>query len=150
LSESSDLLGVFEVTSTSLLLRGVASPTDSLTKTQLTYTPAVVVQDFPLSEGKTWTTTSNVTGLAQGVLVNYSEKYASFVDAHGTLKAPYGEFPVLRTRTVLTRTIGIVTTIVRTYLFGTECFGTVASIAAKDNEPNAEVSSAAEVRRLSP
>jgi len=150
LSESSDLLGVFEVTPVSLLLRGVVSPADTITKTQVTYSPAVVVLDFPLSENKTWTTTSNATGLAQGVAVNYTEKYESFVDAHGTLKAPYGDFPVLRTRVVLTRTVGLLNTVVRSYLFSTECFGTVASIAAKDNEPNAEVSSAAEVRRLSP
>ncbi|MBI3205076.1 MAG: hypothetical protein HYZ29_26295 [Myxococcales bacterium] len=150
LSESSDLLGVFEVGATALVLRGVVSPADGVTKTELTYTPPVVVLDFPVKEGKTWSTSSTVTGLAQGVLANYTEGYESAADAHGTLKAPFGEFPVLRTRVVLTRKIGLVTTVVRSYLFGAECFGTVASFVAKDNATTAEVSEAAELRRLAP
>ncbi len=150
LSESSDLLGVFEVTNTSLLLRGVVSPADGLTRTELTYAPAVVVLDFPLKEGKTWSTSANVNGLAQGVLAAYTESYESSIDAHGSLKAPFGEFPVLRTRVVLTRKVGIVTTVVRSYLFGSECFGTVASLVAKDNVATTEVSEAAELRRLAP
>ena len=91
-----------------------------------------------------------MTGFAQGVLANYTEKYSYQVDAHGTLKTPFGDFPVLRTRVVLTRTLGLLTTVVRTYLFTTECFGTVASIVSKDNEQKAEFTSAAEVQRLSP
>jgi hypothetical protein len=150
LSESSDWLGVFEVSPVALLLRGVVSPEDGPTKTRLSYAPPVVVLDFPLSEGKTWSTTANVTGLALGVLANYVEKYESSVDAHGTLKAPFGDFPVLRTRVVLTRTVGVMTTTVRSFLFGAECFGTVASIVAKDGVVTTEVSDAAEVRRLSP
>ncbi|MCC6902185.1 MAG: hypothetical protein IT377_24655 [Polyangiaceae bacterium] len=150
LSESSDLLGVFEVGATALVLRGVVSPADGVTKTELTYTPPVVVLDFPVKEGKTWSTSSTVTGFAQGVLANYTEGYESAVDAHGTLKAPFGEFPVLRTRVVLTRKIGFVTTVVRSYLYGAECFGTVASFVAKDNATTAEVSEAAELRRLAP
>lgn len=150
LSESSDLLGVFEVGATALVLRGVVSPADGVTKTELTYAPPVVVLDFPVKEGKTWSTASTVTGFAQGVLANYTESYQSQVDAHGTLKAPFGEFPVLRTRVVLTRKIGLVTTVVRSYLFGAECFGTVASFVAKDNATTAEVSEAAELRRLAP
>jgi hypothetical protein len=80
----------------------------------------------------------------------YTEKYQSSVDAHGTLKAPFGDFSVLRTRVVLTRTVGLLTTVIRSYLFGAECFGTVASMQGLDNEPNAEISKAAEVRRLAP
>lgn len=150
LSESSDLLGVFEIAATSLLLRGVVSPAGGLTKTELSYTPPVVVLDFPLKEGKTWSTSATVTGLAQGVLASYTEDYASSVDAHGTLKAPFGEFPVLRTRVVLTRKVGLVTTVVRSFLFGAECFGTVASLVAKDNVTTIEVSEATELRRLAP
>ncbi|MBK7578759.1 MAG: hypothetical protein IPI67_01020 [Myxococcales bacterium] len=150
LSESSDLQGVFEITASSLLLRGVVSPTDGLTRTELTYSPAVVVLDFPLKEGKTWSTLANVNGLASGVLVAYTEKYESSVDAHGALKAPFGEFPVLRTRVVLTRQVGLVTTVVRSFLYGAECFGTVANLVAKDNVTTTEVSEAAELRRLAP
>jgi hypothetical protein len=150
LSESSDLLGIFEVTATSLLLRGVVSPTSGLTQTEVSYAPPVTVLDFPLSEGKSWTTTSNVTGVANGVGVAYTEKYESFADAHGVAKTPFSDFPVLRIRVVLTRTVGVVNTVVRSYLFTAECFGTVASMTSLDNEPNTEISQAAEVRRLSP
>lgn len=150
MSESSELLGVFEVTATALLLRGVVSPTDGVTRTELVYSPPVVALEFPLSAGKTWTTTTSVSGVASGVLATYGESYESSIDAQGKLKAPFGEFPVLRTRVVLTRTVGLMKTVVRSYLFATECFGVVASIVAEDNEPNAEVSKAAEVRRLAP
>jgi hypothetical protein len=150
LSEASELLGVFEVKESSLVLRGVVSPADGLMKTELVYAPPVLVLDFALVEGKTWSTETTVTGTAQGVAAIYSEKYENHVDAHGTLGTPFGDFPVLRTRVVLTRTVGLLTTVIRSYLFTTECFGTVASIVAKDNEPNLEVTSAAEVRRLSP
>ena len=150
LSDSSDLLGVFEVGAASLTLRGVVSPADGLTKTELSYSPPVVVLDFPLTEGKSWSTTSNVTGVAQGVTVLYTESYDSHIDAHGQLLTPYGTFDVLRTRVVLTRQVGIITTVVRSFLFTTECFGTVATMVANDNEPSAEISTAAEVVRLSP
>jgi hypothetical protein len=150
LSESSDLLGIFEVTTTSLLLRGVVSPASGLAQTELTYSPPVTLLDFPLSDGKTWSTTSNVTGTAQGIAAIYAEKYENTVDAHGTLKTPFSDFPVLRTRVVLTRTVGLLTTVVRTYLFSAECFGTIASMTSLDNEASTEFSTAAEVRRLSP
>jgi hypothetical protein len=150
LSDAQNLLGVFELTSATLLLRGVVSPEDGLQKTELSYDPAVTVLAFPLEEGKTWQTTSKVSGFAQGVLVSYSEKYDYAIDAHGVLATPFGSFQVLRTRVTLTRTIGIVTTTLRTYLFSAECFGTVASIVSQDNEPNSEFSTAGEVRRLAP
>ncbi len=150
LSDTQPLLGVFQITSSSLLLQGVVSPSGGATRTELKYAPATTVLSFPLSMGKSWTTTSNVTGVAQGVLANYTEKYDYAVDAHGMLATPFGSFPVLRTRVVLTRTVGLLKTTLRTYLFTTECFGTVASIVSKDNEPNAEFTTAAEVQRLSP
>lgn len=150
LSDTQNLLGVFEATNTSLLLLGVVSPNDGTTRTQLKYSPPVTVLAFPLKQGKTWTTTSNVTGLAQGILADYTEKYVYKVDAHGTMSTPFADFPVLRTQVVLTRTVGIYPTVVRTYLFTTECFGTIASIVSKDNEQSAEFTTAAEVQRLSP
>ncbi len=150
LSASQPLLGVFQITNDSLLLLGVVSPKNGATQTELKYAPPVTVLAFPLKEGKTWTTTSNVTGVAQGILANYTEKYVDKVDAHGTMKTPFADFPVLRTQVVLTRTVGIYPTVVRTYLFTTECFGTIASIVSKDNEQNAEFTTAAEVQRLSP
>jgi hypothetical protein len=150
LSDTQSLLGVFQATPSSLSLIGVVSPSGGTTRTQLSYAPAATVLSFPLQMGKTWQTTSNVTGVAQGVPSDYVEKYAYKVDAHGTLKTPYADFQVLRVGVVLTRTVGVLQTTVRTYLFVSECFGTVASIVSNDNESSAEFTTAAEVERLSP
>jgi hypothetical protein len=150
LSETTDLLGVFEVSNDAILLRGVVSPTPGATQTELTYNPPVPVLSFPLMEQKTWSTNAVVSGTAQGVLVSYTEDYAFVVDASGTLESPFGTFDVLRIRSTLTRTIGFTQTIVRSFAFATECFGTIASIASQNDEPNVEFSNVAELKRLSP
>lgn len=158
LSESSDLLGVFETSPGALLLRGVVSPTESSSSgTQLTYTPAVSVLKFPLTMSATWTTDAKASGTFKGtdlVFAPTSEKYESVVDAAGTLKTPLGTFDVLRVRVLLTRTVGTApfTTItkVRTFAFVTECYGTVATVTSTDNEPYEEFTTAAEIRRISP
>jgi hypothetical protein len=150
LSDGNQLLGVFEVTADALLMRGVVSPDSGFTQTELTYDPAVKVLAFPLQSGTTFTTDSLVTGQASGVWSAYGEKYESQVDAAGQLKTPYGEFSVLRVRTLLTRTVGLLVTTVRTFTFVTECFGTVATVRSQDNEAAVEFTQAAEVWRLSP
>ena len=151
LSEKTDTLGVFEVTAQSLLLRGLVSPQGGASKTELTYSPAIVVLDFPLTEGKTWSTNSTVTGYYSGVNVGFwSESYTNQVDASGTLTTPFGSFDVLRVRTTLVRLYLGITTTIRSFSFATECFGTVASITSTDNEPSLEFSSISELRRLAP
>lgn len=150
LSASSDLLGVFQTTATAVLLRGVVSSTESLTKTELTYATPIAVLQFPLSSTSAWKTTSNVTGTASGVFSAYSESYDSKVDAHGELVTPFGTFDVLRVKTVLTRTLGVSVTVTRTFAFVTECFGTVASVTSQPNELSDEFTNAAEVRRIAP
>jgi hypothetical protein len=149
LSESSDLLGIFEVKSDGLYLRGVASQMSSLTATKLSYSPPAKVIDFPLSAGDHWTTTSTVSGtLNGGVWVQY-ETYDSTADLRGTAKTPYSSFDVVRVKTVLSRTVGVVTTVTRSQAFVTECFGTIAALTSQVDEPQSEFSSQAEVRRLS-
>ena len=150
LSARSELLGVFELSPGALKLRGVVSPADGVTRTNVAYSPAVDVLAFPLEMGKAFTTTSTVTGLASGVFSTYSEKYDSAVDARGTLKTPLGTFTVLRVRTTLTRTVGLLVTVVRSFAWVTECYGTVATATSADNEANAEFTRASEVRRISP
>lgn len=150
LSESADLLGVFQLTGDQLLLLGVVSPEDGLTRTELKYEPAVVVLQFPLEQGKTWSTNSQVSGVAMGVASLYSEKYESQVDAQGALKTPLTTFPVQRVRTLLTRTVGLLVTTTRSFSFATECFGTVATITSESNETAEQFKKAAEIRRLSP
>ena len=156
LSVSKDLLGVFETSPGALLLRGVVSPTESSSGTDLTYTPAVSVLKFPLTKGSTWTTNAAASGKAAGVDLAFfptSEEYVSKVDAEGTLVTPLGTFDVLRVQVLLTRTVGTgftTVTTVRTFAFVTECYGTIASVTSAKNEPSVEFTHAAEIRRISP
>jgi hypothetical protein len=151
LSSSSDLLGVFQLDSTGLVLLGVVSPTGGATKTELTYDPPARILAVPFSNGSTWMTSSTVSGYAQGVIGAYSEDYTTRVDQVGTLKAPYGTFPVLRIATDMTRTSGITTLAAnRTFTWAAECFGLVATVQSQNFDTSAEFSDDAEVRRLAP
>ncbi len=155
LSAGKDVLGVFETSPGALLLRGVVSPTESALGTSLTYTPAVSILKFPLTNGAAWTTDTTASGTAAGVNLTFvptTEKYESKVDAVGELKTPLGTFDVQRVAIVLTRKVGVVplTTIVRSFAFVTECYGTVATVTSADNEANEEFTNAAEIRRISP
>ena len=132
----------------------MVSPTgDATTKTELQNAPGVSVLDFPLTVGKTWTSAVKVSGTASGVALfgTYDETYVNKVDAAGTLITPLGSFDVMRVQVVLTRQIGFLApTVIRTYAFVTECYGTIATITSDDNETNEEFTHAAEIRRLSP
>jgi hypothetical protein len=150
ISTTTDLLGVFGATDTALNLLGVVSPAEGFTKTELTYSPVVAALKFPLSEASSWTTNATVRGTASGISSLYTEKYTSIYAGSGKLITPYGTFEVIRVRTDLERTIGLLVTKVRTYSFVAECFGTVAVIRSTDNESAIEFTNAAEIRRLAP
>jgi len=153
LQEGSNLLGVFETSPGALLLRGVVSPDDDLYKTELTNTPAVQALKFPVQLGAEWTTTTDVSGVAQGVTLfgTYREVYESKVDAAGQLKTPLGTFDVLRVRTKLVRTVGILAPVtIRSFAFVTECYGTIATVTSAQGEANEEFTRAAEMRRIAP
>lgn len=150
LADAEELLGVFEATTDALVLRGVVSPEDGFDKTELVYDPPVTVLDFPISEGKSWNSSSTITGFAQGVAVFYTEDYAFEVDAKGQAITPYGELEVLRVHSELVRTIGALVTTVQSHAFVAECFGSVATVVSEDHEFDKEFTEAAEVRRLAP
>ena len=147
---SDTLLGVFEVAPDGLLLRAVVSPTDSVGATELKYDPPAKLLSFPLSAAANWTTTSTVAGRLNGFTWTQTEKYDSTVDKQGEVLTPFARFPVQRVKTILTRTVGFTPTVTRSFLFVTECFGTVATITSQAGETSTEFSSAAEVRRLTP
>ncbi len=151
LAAGSDLLGVFKADSTGVVLLAVVSPEGGTYKTDLEYDPPARILAVPFSAGSTWMTTSTVSGYANGGIVAYTEKYASRVDQVGTMKTPYGDFPVLRVATDLTRTSGLATLLTkRTFAWVAECFGSVATVSSKDFESASEFSDDAEVRRLAP
>jgi hypothetical protein len=151
LTSSSNLLGVFQLDASGLLLLGVVSPSGGSQKTELTYDPPVRVLAVPFQAGSTWTTTSTVSGYAQGVIAAYTEEYDSRVDQVGTMTTPYGAFPVLRIATDLTRTSGITVLLTnKTFTWAAECFGLVATVQSQSFESGAEFSDDAEVRRIVP
>jgi hypothetical protein len=151
LSASSDLLGVFATSATSVTLLAVVSPNAGMLQTKLSYDPPAEILALPITAGGTWSSTSTVTGTANGVISAYSEEYDSRVDQVGTMTTPYGPFPVLRVATDLKRTAGVTTLLTtRSFAWLAECFGSVASVTGKDFDTSAELSSAAEVRRLAP
>jgi hypothetical protein len=151
LTSSSDLRGVFELGSAHLNLRGVVSPDGGTYKTELEYDPPAQVLAVPLVINKTWMTSSTVSGSAQGAIVAYTEKYESKVDKVGTMVTPYGEFPVVRVATNMTRTSGFTTlATTRTFTWVAECFGPVATATSQSFESAMEFTDIAEVRRLVP
>jgi hypothetical protein len=152
LSSTATTLGVFDYGSNALTLVGVVSPTsDGVTETKLTYATPIPILDFPLHNGQTWSTTSNVTGTLDGVFSDYTEEYDSSVDAVGTVKTPYGTFAALRINTLLTQAS---ITKTRTYAWVTGCFGTIAKATSASTTngtaPGENFTQAAELERLAP
>jgi hypothetical protein len=146
-----DMLGVFQVQSNALVLMGAASPTNMPVETELANTPGATALSFPLHEGATWSSTVQVAGVFDDEPTTYTDDYQSTVDAHGTLKTPFGSFPVLRVGTVLTRSVGVVQAFQqRTFAFVAECFGTVATVTSQTDETQAEFTNALEVSRIAP
>ncbi len=151
LAQGSDLLGVFAVSETAVTLLGVVSPAAGAFRTELAYDPPATILALPHGAGSTWSSTSTITGIAQGAFATYTERYVSLVDEVGTMTTPYGAFPVLRVATDLTRTSGLATLLTkRTFAWAAECFGSVATVASQDFETSAEFADPAEVRRLAP
>ena len=150
LSSESDLLGVYQVTDDEVLLLGIVTPDDGLFATELSYEPGVPVLQLPLTAGDEWSVTSTVTGRYEGVLTAYTETYVFDASVAGDLLTPYGTFPSIRVRSVLERQVGLLTTVIRSFGFVTECFGTIATVASQENEGGAEFTDVAELRRLTP
>jgi hypothetical protein len=151
LSSTSDLLGVFHVDAAAVTLLGVVSPDAGTFRTELSYDPPAKILALPFQAGSTWSSTSTVSGTAQGVISAYSEHYTALVDQVGTMTTPYGDFPVLRVATDLERTAGLATlSTTRTFAWVAECFGSVANATSQDFESASEFNDPAEVRRLTP
>ncbi len=149
LSATTNLLGVFKTVPNALQLLGVVTPDtpDAGAHTEITYATPITTLAFPLQKAATWTTTSNVTATVSGIPTAYVETYTSTVDATGTLKTPFGTFKVQRVSVVLVRAFTIT---IRTFVFMTECFTTVARVVSNTNETTAEFTTASEIQRLSP
>ncbi len=149
LNGAGDKIGVFGADEVGLYMQGIVSPDDGWDRTELEYDPPAKILQFPMEQGDTWQTESEVSGRFEGTVVTGDEIYSSQVDAHGTMKTPFGDFEVLRVRTMLDRSFAWTwpETLI-TYTFVAECFGTVATIRSEEGEDDPQFTRAAEVRRL--
>lgn len=150
LAADSDLLGVFEAKPDGLYLLGVVSAEGGFTRTQLSYDPPARLLAYPMTKGKTWTSTSSVSGVTNGIATFASETYEGTIDADGTLKTPFAEFETLRAIVSLDRWVGVALYTEVSHLWVTECFGTVATVRSEGYASGPELTKAAELRRLSP
>ncbi len=145
-----DLFGAFEARDDGLYLLGVASETDGLTRTELVYDPPAKLMSFPLELDASWTTTSTISGLTNGVPSLVTETWTGEVDARGEVSTPFADFDALRVNLRLDRLVGAVPYFEVQHLFVTECFGTIASLRSEGYVAGPEFSTAAELRRLAP
>ena len=140
--------GVFRVSADKLEMLGVVSDQGGVSRTELTYATPIVALQFPLSVGTTWTSQSNVSGLAAGYAFAAAEKYVFTVDQRGTTKVPAGSFDTLRLRMDYTQYYGALVTTRISYLHLAECYGAVARVRSQDDETSNDFTQAAEYRRL--
>jgi hypothetical protein len=140
--------GVFRVDADKLVMLGVVSDQSGVSQTELTYATPIVVLQFPMSVGTTWTSESDVSGQASGIAFFAHEKYIFTVGERGMTKVPAATFDTLRLKMAYTQTYGALVTTRITYLHMAECYGAVARIRSQDNETSADFTTAAEYRRL--
>jgi hypothetical protein len=148
------ILAVYKHTDEALFALGLASAEEHPAegKTLLVYKDPVALYRFPIAVGKSWSSTGRVqNGLIQDLPYAGVDRYDVSVDASGELVLPDLTFSqVLRVRTTLTTTPAVGAVQVRRQVsFFFECFGEVARATSALNEPNADFTNAAELRRLS-
>ncbi len=148
IDRSTNLLGVYRVSDTALELLGTVST--EANRTNMRFTPPVMVLHFPLRVGDMWMQTVAGNGFVNFTPLVNSTVYTTRVDAQGEVWTPAGRFPALRMRTDIDQSIPLTVfrTTRRTYTFISECWGVVARIASVDNETAEEFRSASEYRRL--
>lgn len=130
-----DLLGVFKVTPTALQLMGAAST--AANHTRFTYTTPLETVRFPMAEGVSYVTQSEVKGIMEfAVPVWLQEKYTVTVLKRGTLKL-YANFAldtllVSVKQEVHNKANPLLKSKTQVYLFMAECYGVVARVISKD------------------
>ena len=145
--------GIYHQDAAALWLDGTASQQMGASSTLIVYPEPLPVLRFPLADGEAWTATADLpTGTRiDGLPFVGSDTLSVDVSAGARLDVPYVQFsPILRVRTLATRTPSTGSPVVtkRTTLFMFECFGEVARAESNPDEPNADFTSAALLRRF--
>ncbi len=143
--------GIYHQDAQALWLDGTASQAMS-PKTLIRYPDPIAVLRFPVVDGGAYTTTAAIPdGVISDLPFIGTDKVDVDVTAVDRLDVPYVEFsPALRARTNVTRTPSTGTPIVnkRTTIFLFECFGEVARAESNQDEPAADFTTAAYLRRF--
>jgi hypothetical protein len=146
---ASGTLGIFQLTSSALLLMGYASPQPN--QTLLVYDAPIATVHFPIRQGDSWVTGAKiVNGTFNGQPFASSDTYRISVDARGTAVLPFLSFQnTLRFHVELSQALpGGVAVTHQQYLFYHECYGELGRMVSNPGETNADFTSAAEFRRL--
>jgi hypothetical protein len=151
----SGLDAIYHQDDRALWLDGTASQQmmPSAGKTLVRYASPIEVLRFPLVDGESYSTTVAMDSATtiDGLPFVGSDRVDVDVTAGARLDVPYVEFsPILRVRTHVTRTPSTGTPVIgkRTTIFLFECFGEVARAESKQDEPAADFTSAAYLRRF--
>lgn len=148
------LEGIYHQDSQALWLDGTAShdPAPAAGKTLVHYASPIPVLRFPIADGDTYTTVAQITaGTINGLPFIGTDEVAVTVRGEGRLDVPYVQFsPALRVSTLVTRKPSTGTPIVtrRNIIFLFECFGEVTRVESRQDEPEAEFTQAAYLRRF--
>ncbi|MFN0252054.1 MAG: hypothetical protein ACKV2T_34580 [Kofleriaceae bacterium] len=150
----SGLDGIYHQDAQGLWLDGTASRDEAPAagKTLIRYAQPLPVLRFPIEGGDTFEAIGEITaGTVNGLPFIGADKIAVEVTGDGRVDVPYVRFsPALRVRTLVTRTPSTGTPVVtrRNVIFLFECFGEVARAESRTDEPSAEFTTAAYLRRF--
>ncbi len=150
----SGLDGVYHQDETALWLDGTASRDPApVTRTLIRYTQPIAVLRFPIAGGDEFTTLAQIPdGLVSGLpFIGTDEVAVQVLGEDNRVDVPYVRFsPALQVRTLVTRKPSTGTPVVtkRNAIFLFECFGEVARAESRQDEPSAEFTQAAYLRRF--
>jgi hypothetical protein len=142
--------GIYRHDDAGLFLLGLASKNEA-EKTLIVYAEPVAVMRFPLALGSKWTSIGNVSNATiRGLPYAGRDTYEVEDDAVGKLVLhdfTFEQVHRVRTKVTVAPSAGAAVTRRQVSYFA-ECFGEVVHVVSKDNEPNADFTVAAELRRL--
>ena len=150
----SGLDGIYHQDAQGLWLDGTASREEAPTggKTLIRYAQPLPVLRFPIEDGDAFEATGAISdGIVNGLPFVGSDAVEVEVTGDGRIDVPYVRFsPALRVRTLVTRAPSTGTPVVtrRNVIFLFECFGEVARAESRTDEPSAEFTTAAYLRRF--
>jgi hypothetical protein len=151
---ASELDGVYTLDDDALWLHGLASAEENpqTGQTLLVYDEPVALLRFPMAPGDAFVSTGTVTdGRLDGLPYNGTDTYEVEDDALGRAELPFVAFAQVhrvRTHVTIAPAAGGVTASRHQTSFFFECFGEVTRATSRADEPSADFTIAAEVRRF--